>query len=308
MSKQANNGKAFEWVVGKEFENQTTFVMHASEYANQALTAFEALSEKKKQQLKNSAHIVVKHIVAKEHVFFNSVQDGRISFNSDIAGQKGDVRDVVLTAGNRSLGVSCKHNHEALKHSRLSATIDFIKKWGIDAQGCSAHYWQIVCPLFDELKQIQDSSGRKKLWNELENKAERFYWPLLDAWADEIKRLSDVSPQKEVESCRAIISYLIGKQDFYKVICEGAKLIHIQAYNFHGTLATKRTKYPDSILAINNKNGGQYSKTLTFNHGYSLNFRIHSASSRVEPSLKFDINAIGLPTSEVYQQTLDVPS
>lgn len=308
MSTQADNGKAFEWAVGVAFEKQTRFVMSASEYAKQAQKAFDSLAEKKQKQLQTSASIAIEHIINKERAFFSSARDGRITFNSDAAGQKGDVRDVILTLGDKTLGVSCKHNHEALKHSRLSATVDFIKKWGMDASGCSSEYWSRVRPLFVELKLIQVGSGRTKLWNELENKAERFYWPLLDAWADEIRKLCEVSPQKEAELCRAIIAYIIGKQDFYKVICEGSKLIQIQAYNFNGSLATKRTKYPDSILAINSKNGGQYSKTITFNHGYSLNFRIHSASSRVEPSLKFDITAIGLPTSEVYQQTLDVPS
>jgi len=63
---------------------------------------------------------------------------------------------------------------------------------------------------------------------------------------------------------------------------------------------------PNCGTWVNNKNGGQYSKTVVFNHGYSINFRIHNASSRVEASLKFDIKAIGLPTSEVYQQTIDL--
>jgi hypothetical protein len=45
---------------------------------------------------------------------------------------------------------------------------------------------------------------------------------------------------------------------------------------------------------------------VTFNRGYSINFRIHSASSKVESSLKFDVNAIGLPVNEIYQQTFDI--
>ena len=85
----------------------------------------------------------------------------------------------------------------------------------------------------------------------------------------------------------------------------GAHTVYLQAYNFNGTLSTRRTKYPDAINTINKKNGGVYSKTIVFNHGYSINFRIHNASSRVEPSLKFDITAMGLPVNEVYQQTFE---
>jgi len=46
--------------------------------------------------------------------------------------------------------------------------------------------------------------------------------------------------------------------------------------------------------------GGRYSKTVRFNRGFTFNFRIHSASSRVEPSLKFAVSAISLPPSEIY--------
>ncbi|WP_419234801.1 HaeIII family restriction endonuclease [Rickettsia endosymbiont of Nabis limbatus] len=102
-----------------------------------------------------------------------------------------------------------------------------------------------------------------------------------------------------------LVSYLVGKYDFYKVICSGSNRVIIQAYNFNNTLNTKKTNYPNHIYAINTKNGGIYSKTIVFNRGFSINFRIHNASSRVEPSLKFDINAIGLPINEVYQHTFD---
>ncbi len=34
---------------------------------------------------------------------------------------------------------------------------------------------------------------------------------------------------------------------------------------------------------------------MTFDQGWQLSFRIHNASTMVEPSLKFDINIIGLP-------------
>jgi HaeIII restriction endonuclease len=200
---------------------------------------------------------------------------------------------------------SCKNNHEALKHSRLSGKLDFVKKWEIQSAGCGEQYWTEIKPIFDELKRIKQESKSAALWSDLDNKADRFYWPLLDAWANELNRICALGIEEQKQLCEAMIAYLIGRHDFYKVIREGANRVLIQAFNFNNTLATKRSKYPDCINAINNKNGGQYSKTVVFNHGYSINFRIHSASSRVESSLKFDITAIGLPTG-VYQQTLDV--
>jgi len=61
-----------------------------------------------------------------------------------------------------------------------------------------------------------------------------------------------------------------------------------------------------AISHILEKEKSLNSKTVTFNRGYSINFRIHSASSKVESSLKFDVNAIGLPVNEIYQQTFDI--
>ncbi len=36
---------------------------------------------------------------------------------------------------------------------------------------------------------------------------------------------------------------------------------------------------------------------VTMNEGWQISFRIHSASSRIEPSLKFDINLVSASQS-----------
>ncbi len=306
MSSQKVNGMAFEWAMGYELSRQTGAPIIENAYSNIPKNAFEnGITNSRRASFTRAAEVSVKHILEKEQISLSEKFDGHVSFNTDAAGQKGDVRDVILKAGNRSIGISCKSNHEALKHSRLSGVLDFVKKWGLDASGCSQAYWEKVRPLFNELKVIKKESGGSALWADLEHKPERFYWPLLDAWADEINRLCSISDEKSSSVCKEMISYLIGRNDFYKVICHGAHTVHIQAYNFSGTLATRKTKYPSSVNAINKKNGGVYSKTIVFNHGYSITFRIHNASSRVEPSLKFDITAMGLPVNEVYQQTFE---
>lgn len=306
MASQKNNGMAFEWAIGFELARQTGAKIIQNPFSNSPKEAFEnGIAESRRRSFLRAAEVAVKHILDKENVFYSSEFAGYVFFNSDAAGQSGDVRDVLLNFGERVIGISCKSNHEALKHSRLSGSLDFVKSWGLDSDGCSQEYWRRVNPLFSELKSIRKNSNATALWADLDQKPERFYWPLLDAWADEITRLCEISNPKSAEVCREMISYLIGRNDFYKVICHGAHTVNIQAYNFNGTLATRRTKYPETIISINKKNGGVYSKTIIFNHGYSLNFRIHNASSRVEPSLKFDITALGLPVNEIYQQTFE---
>lgn len=303
---QTEFGRAFEWAVGCSIQRQTGAAITPSSFSKVAESSYEKMNEKTKASFIKAADIALAHILEKENSLITSSADKKIEFNTDSVGKYGDVRDVLLYVGGKVLGISCKHNHQALKHSRLSGKCNFIKVWGIDANGCSADYWNKVKPLFAKLTKLKKDSNKTMLWNDVADKANEYYWPVLDAWADEIKNLCDQGTEKQSEVCKSIISYLVGKHDFYKVICEGQKRVSIQGFNFNNTLTTRKTKYPDSINAINSKNGSQYSKTVAFNRGYSINFRIHSASSKVEPSLKFDINAIGLPVNEVYQQTFDI--
>ncbi|MCC8397733.1 MAG: HaeIII family restriction endonuclease [Rickettsia endosymbiont of Labidopullus appendiculatus] len=306
MATQTNNGRAFEWAVGLVLKLQTNMSIEENAYSEINEKAFYEIADREKSDFLNAATIAVEHIMLKEKVFFESGNDGLISFNSDTVGKQGDVRDVLITINGKTFGISCKNNHKALKHPRLSRTANFIKEWGIDDSGCSDEYWVTASTIFDELAKIKNDSNGTALWKDVINKPSRFYWPILDAWSNEISRVCAISETKEVELCKTMISFIVGRFDFYKIIREGRKRVIVQGVNLNNTLSTKRTKHPTCINAINNKNGGQYSKTIVFNRGYSINFRTHNAESKVIPSLKFDITAIGLPANEIYQQTFDL--
>jgi HaeIII restriction endonuclease len=308
MNMQTINGRAFEWAVGYTLQQKTKFQIEKNANSELNETAFNnsGFTEKKKLDFLKSAAVAVEHILTKEAIFIGSNKKGVISFNSDSTGQEGDVRDVLITVENKTIGISCKNNHNALKHPRLSGKANFIKDWGIDESGCSDEYWSKIIPIFNELAAIKKESNNLAQWKNLTDKAARFYWPTLDAWADELRRVCKIDTAHEVELCRTIISFIIGKFDFYKIIRKGKKRVVVQGFNLNKTLSTKQTKYPTCINAINNKNGGQYSKTIIFNHGYSINFRIHNAETLVIPSLKFDVKAIGLPVDDIYQQTFDI--
>ena len=307
---QTENGKAFEWAIGSSLSQKTGAIIVQSAQSQTAEACYGMMTPAVQAQLLRCADVAMDSITRKEVTFVQSVNAANpatVVFNTDAAGRQGDVRDVILKIGNRELGISCKRNHTALKHSRLSGTIDFVNVWGLDTGGCSQAYWNSVSPLFDELKQIRENSNCTALWANIPDKADVYYWPILNAWADEVNRVCGPNGQNSAQACSAMIAYLVGMNDFYKVIYESKNnIVNIQGFNFNNTLNSRQTQYPNFINSINNRNGGQYSKTVTFNRGYSINFRIHSASSRVEPSLKFDINAISLPATEIYQQTLDV--
>ena len=300
MSVQVQNGKAFERALAKALSVQLDIPIRGdSSVRDEPVSSGVSTSS---TRFESAAALSVNHICNRERNNLQRIEAEFIKYSSDAAGQKGDVRDVIVVGKHGELGFSCKSNHADYKHQRLSGRINFIKKWGIDPEGCSEEYWSKVRPLFQELADIRRESDGLATWESLTDKPNRFYWPILAAFAVELERvIASPNPSSEF-ACAQLVRYIIGVQDFYKVICR-ANRVELLAFNHGGTLEGKTTKYPDHLYKIDTKNGGQYSKTVVLNHGYSFNFRIHNKSKRVEPSLAFAVGAIGLPP-EIYTHTI----
>jgi len=141
------------------------------------------------------------------------------------------VRDILCIRRQNEweIGLSCKHNHAAVKHSRLSRTIDFGELWfGIP---CSESYFIEINPLFDELEELREQG---ELWRNISNKEERFYVPLLEALIRELERLNQnnqgVIPER-------LLNYLLGRNDFYKIITiDNRRVTQVQEFNMYGNL------------------------------------------------------------------------
>jgi hypothetical protein len=56
-----------------------------------------------------------------------------------------------------------------------------------------------------------------------------------------------------------------------------------------------RLPLPTRILDISFRDHSTNTVIVTCNHGWSINMRIHNASSRIESSLKFDVKLEGMP-------------
>jgi hypothetical protein len=273
-------------------------IIDSPEYQN-TKSSYEKVISKLQERFPIAASLAVQHIVEKESINLATKGPQGIWIASDSLGQKGDVRDVVVQCRDSEIGISCKTNHDDFKHSRLSGTANFVKKWGLDPDGCSQEYWTAVKPVFDELKTIKKNSNATALWSDQRDVPNRFYWKVLDAFESELLRLTSPSAARSSEVTKSLISYIIGNNDFYKVISRPYQ-VEIQGFNLNGTLSVPKTRFPEHVIAIDRLDGGQYSKTVRFNRGFTFNFRIHSASSRVEPSLKFAVRAISLPPAEIY--------
>ena len=237
------------------------------------------------------------------HKFYKKQIPLLLSIQPDKQGQKGDVRDVLCIRNEKgwNIGLSCKHDHEAVKHSRLSRTIDFGKEWlGFPV---SQNYHNSIKPIFAELDDLKAKNAR---WAGVDKKDERFYKTLLGAFLAEMNSLYEKHSAEVPEN---LLLYLLGRNDFYKVIAHTKdKTTEVKPFNMYGTLglSTKvqksqykiaTLKMPTQILSMAFKKDSMNTILIHCDNGWALSLRIHNASEWVEPSLKFDIQLVGVPVN-----------
>ena len=308
MSNQSNNqGRAYEYVCINTLCTEINKIRAAEIIKNSAYEAatraWNSTSDGFKYILQQSAVAAVSTIFDMEPMLLETDSDLlTLKIQTDNEGKVGDVRDIIIARSDIKweIGLSIKHNHFAVKHSRLAKTLDFGAKWfGIP---CSKQYWNSIEPIFNYLTK---QKAANKNWNELPTKDKDVYVPLLKAFIAEVLRSNENNsavPQKMVE-------YLLGEFDFYKIISIDSKRItQIQTYNLHGTLnqssrvvtpkiAVPHTLLPTRIVSLDFKPNSTNTVELYMDGGWQFSFRIHNASTKVETSLKFDIQIVGMPTT-----------
>lgn len=222
-----------------------------------------------------------------------------------VATKNGDIRDVLIIRRSIEweIGISVKHNHSALKHSRISPHIDFGKEWmGVP---CSQSYFDNINKVF---KELAIAKAENKKWSEFKSKENDVYVPLLNAFMEEF-----ISLQKVHNVTSMLVKYLIGSngRDYYKLIHHSNHTATIIPFNLYGTLNQSSTEnkpkieiptidLPDRIIELSFKENSKTTIILTMNKGWSISMRLHNASSRVEMSLKFDIQFQSKPEDLFY--------
>jgi hypothetical protein len=224
----------------------------------------------------------------------------KLYIQPDQEGEVADVRDIIIERNDIrwEIGLSIKHNHEAVKHSRIARDLDFGAKWyGVP---CSSNYWNEVKPIFNYLE-IEREKGT--LFEDLPSKQDQVYEPLLNAFMKEVE--CQVRHNKQIP--RRLVEYLLSKFDFYKVISvDSQRHTTIQSFNMYGTLNQASRKQqpklkapqlnlPTQLLHIGYKPGSNTTLVMCFDNGWQFSFRIHNAEKKVMPSLKFDIQIVGIP-------------
>lgn len=311
-STQTTRGKAYEYaclfalssVVGK---TRPVYIHHNSSLTV-ARTAWESLDEPLQEKMNLSAHAGIRTLLELEPKITEDGNDElELSLQEDARGQEGDVRDVLIIRRsiNWEIGLSVKHNHTAVKHSRLSQTIDFGRDWL--GMPCSPEYFQAITPIFTRLRKLRDEGA---LWSDVLDKTDAVYIPLLQAFMDELRRLDAANPGVVPDR---LLTYLLGRKDFYKIISnDQRRTTMLQSFNLQGTLNTAsgdrqptmkvgRVTMPTKIYHMEFQESDAVTSTnkveLVMNNNWVVSLRIHNASSRVEPSLKFDIQLTGVPSA-----------
>lgn len=306
MSSRSNDqGRAYEFVCLHSLQKAIDTIRPAQIMFNSsyeaAKNAWETLSAAQKTLYRLSAQSMIDTIFAMEPNIIEVDNDPvNLYIQSDQYGKDADVRDIVIQRRDIvwEIGLSIKHNHMAVKHSRLAKTLDFGKKWY--GKKCSQSYWDDVRPIFDFL---ESEKNRGTYFRDLNSKEDDVYVPLLKAFMVEIKK------QVEIDNTvpRKMVEYLLSKYDFYKVISiDSQRLTTIQSFNMYGTLnqASKNAnpkikvpaiELPTTLLHIGFKPKSKTTIIMSFDNGWQFSFRIHNAKDIIETSLKFDIQIAGMP-------------
>lgn len=201
---------------------------------------------------------------------------------SDNSAKKGDVTDIRISGKDRGVNLSIKHNHSALKHQRPPTTV----MWCGYAKGC-----QEDIEFRDEYKEIIDGFLIKSrealpgasLFRELSVINEDYikdnlYFPVCSLVAETIKKLCILPRNAE-----ALFNFLVGSVSFYKIIDKEDEVTILDFTNIGIPKKVDIQQREKSYI------------DLYFSNGWNVGMRLHTASSCLGRSLKFDTQAIALP-------------
>ena len=304
---QVANGKSFEWAIASAISTRTGVDVTEGPAAINAENNFNSIPFTLRLRQEKASRLAIEHIFTRENIRDYPSSTSEISIAKDAAGIAGDVRDVILKGPHKILGVSCKNNHRAFKHSRLSATIDFVSQWNLSSDGASSNYWETVTPIFNKLNDLRIESGGVAQWSELPDKVNQIYSPILSAFETEICFQLERSPNAQSQISKSLINYIVGNRDFYKIIVSRSE-VEVLGFNFHGELSVSRSRYPTGIYSVERHQNKKGTTIIRFLEGHTFAFRIHNASTKIEPSLKFDIQALSLPSEQIYSNHISLNS
>lgn len=313
MASNVVTGKAFEYATLAAFRHMlqklgVDVAVEKSPALDTAKQAYLDLGDAARADYRDAALAGAAMVVPLEPGLFvcDAADPLHVGIQADARGQAGDVRDVVFSRPGRGweVGVSCKHNHEALKHPRVTEGADFGADWiGVP---CSGDFLGRIAAVMQTVRLWE---SQKTKWRDHDDKQDVVYVPVVDAFADEIRRLC----AEEREAPARLVRYFFGTNDFYKVIAQDrrqpgdAGITRVLPFNMGGTLGRQlgdarplyqlpRTMLPSRLIEVRRCEGSKTTLQMIFDRGWAVSMRLHSADSRVKRTgLKWDVQLVGMP-------------
>ncbi|GAA9314948.1 hypothetical protein BTM393_06520 [Helicobacter pylori] len=200
MSDKSNNqGRAYEYAWCLALEQKLSVfkkvIVDKQNGFNACYRAYESLEkslqERYLESVKQGVLLLLDCEPLLSEVMGSSQNEITLSLQKDKLGEIGDVRDILIYFDRFCIGLSIKHNHDVLKHSRLSKNLDFGEKWlGV---GVSQNYKDTIKPLFERL---ENAKKEGMLWRDFPNKEQEIYAPLLQAFKKEVLRIDENKKNK----------------------------------------------------------------------------------------------------------------
>lgn len=280
-------GRAFEYIICKRLEKNIpnfSFTKRAINEQEKDKLLYNGLPENIKNTYKNSAKQISKWILSQ----FESIQNStNVSIDRlpDSEGVKGDVTDIRITTESEVINISLKHNHNALKHPRLSKVPQWIN---VSDTYALSNYKQAYNTIWENI--IQDAKRNVPgitLFSELNTISDsyinqRIYHPLCELVAQFL--ISNIINSDQVSN---MFYFLVGNCNFIKIIDYPKEIVISNFVDIPTPNKVVITHTQDSYLK------------MEFDNNWILNLRLHTASSRlITKSIKFDVRAEKTTVSE----------
>ena len=276
--------------------------------------------ERHSNEYNRAAHVAARYLCMVEPILQNpNGLYGVFKAMPDSAGIKGDVRDIDFIVYYdkkhekkiKEIGISCKNNHEAVKHPRITEDPNFAKEWTRGEFSCSQEFMSEMRIIQKKIDEYREEYTK---WADVEEKMDTIYYPIVKLFVKEIKRLGVVDEKASQERQRnakrftqLFFEYMFGTQDFYKFIKDDAsKATKVYPYNMHGSLmnpyngnkneqAVKSINMPEEIVEVRVKPKSKTTIEVYFDQ-WIISMRLHNADTKItKTSLKFDVQIKAQP-------------
>ncbi len=274
-------GRAFEYCIVKEIKKLAKSCKSlGSTESNQDRDKkkFENLTDEDQSSLLLGAYQIGEW-VNKE--FFIDKNDISIERLPDSDAKKGDVTDIRVRIKDQIINLSIKHNHNALKHQRPLSAVQWCgvaKKTNAD----KIHREGVKEIVKDFLKSASKLNKKATTFKELKDKKRDFidkklYKPVCEHVSKTIIKIC-----KDPLQVKKLFTFLTGSTDYYKIVLNSAG---VSIYMFSELIP------PDQVKVSITRNSYI---NLLFSNGWEIAMRLHTASSKLGSSLKFDSQPINI--------------